>query len=377
MSTEGRPEGVHLCPGHEGRPVSPQGRPKGEYLRSGREGRPVSARCGGRAAVTILALAVLAGCAGVGGVAPPTERVSFDSLDAGAAGAPLRITGLLYRPDGPAPAGGFPAVIALHGCGGMFSDAPGRESVLSLRNAMWKDLLLADGYAVLFPDSFNPRGLRAVCTIRLSERTIVPATRRLDALGALAWLGAQPGIDRTRIALMGFSHGGSTTLATINARDPAVAAFRAATGAPPFFRAAVAFYPGCRISLNAGERWQPAVGTRIYIGELDDWTPAARCAALGEAQKARGAPLDVTLYPDSYHGFDGPPRRLTVLTDVPSGVNPGRGVTLASNQAAGADAKARTRAFLRAQFAVASAQSEDGIIPRAGIGAVTAIAARP
>src|SRR5947208_178068 len=84
-----------------------------------------------------------------------------------------------------------------------------------------------------------------------------------------------PSLDRN--AIVGWSHGGSTALATINARDREVAAFRDKAGAPPFFRAAVAFYPGCGVSLRAGERWQPAVPTRIHIGALDDWTPAKSC----------------------------------------------------------------------------------------------------
>src|SRR5256885_466770 len=95
-------------------------------------------------------------------------------------------------------------------------------------------------------------------------------------------------IARERIAIVGWSHGGSTTLATVNARDREVAAFRDKAGAPPFFRAAVAFYPGCGLSMRAGEQWHPAVPTRIHIGALDDWTPAKSCVELGEAMVARG-----------------------------------------------------------------------------------------
>jgi dienelactone hydrolase len=302
---------------------------------------------------TAMVAALMAGRAALATL-PPPERVAFDSIDLDANGAPVRLAGLLYRPPEPAPAGGFPAVIALHGCGGLYSAAAGREDEISARHAAWAQELIAEGFAVLFPDSFRPRGLRDICTIAVAKRPLGPARRRLDALAALAWLAAASGIDRERIALLGFSHGGSTTLATINARDRAVRAYREAAGVP-FFRAAVAFYPGCRTYLDAGERWRPAVPARIHIGANDDWTPAAPCALLGEVLALRGEPLEVTVYPDSYHGFDAPGGRRIVRKDVPGGVNPGQGVTVAPNPAAGVEARAKTRAFLRERLAPAVA----------------------
>ena len=282
---------------------------------------------------------------------PVPERVTFASLDRSVAGAPVEISALLYRPEGAAPGYGFPAIVALHGCGGMYSTARGREGTLSLHNLAWAEQLVDAGYAVLFPDSFNPRGRRQVCTVKPTERGIDAATRRLDALGALAWLAARGDVDRDRVALIGFSHGGSTTLAAINARDPAVAAFRGAPGAPPYFRAAVAYYPGCRATLRAGERWQPAIPTRIHIGAADDWTPAVPCVALGAAMQARGEDLAVAVYPDSYHGFDTPGDRRIVRKDIATGVDPAAGVTLAGNPEAAAAAWRRTRAFLQRSLA--------------------------
>ena len=273
-------------------------------------------------------------------------RVSFPSLDRDDGGAPVQIPGMLLLPDGPTPAGGFPAIVALHGCSGMYSVIKGREEHLSDRLAVRAEQFLSDGYAVLFPDSFGSRGRREVCTIKVGDNAITAARRRLDALGALTFLSARPDIARDRVAIVGWSHGGSTALATINARDREVAAFRDKAGAPPFFRAAVAFYPGCGVSLRTGERWQPAVPTRIHIGALDDWTPAKSCVELGEAMVARGEPLKVTVYPDSHHGFDAPNGEVVHRLDVPNGVNPGHGVHVGSNPAARDKANAKVRAFL-------------------------------
>jgi dienelactone hydrolase len=207
------------------------------------------------------------------------------------------------------------------------------------------DLLLGEGYAVLVPDSFGSRGHREVCTAKIGQNPITPMRRRLDALGALTFLTGRSDIARDRIALVGWSHGGSAALATINSRDREVAEFRDRTGGP-FFRAAVAFYPGCSVSLRAGERWQPAVPTRIHIGAADDWTPAKPCVELGEAMAARSEPVKVTVYPDSHHGFDAPNGPVVHRTDVPNGVTPGQGVHVGANPAAREKANAKVRAFL-------------------------------
>lgn len=276
-------------------------------------------------------------------VAP--ERVRFDSLDR-PDGVPVRLEGLLLVPEGAAPQGGRAAVIALHGCGGMYGAAKGREDQLSERHAAQARALVAAGYAVLFPDSFGPRGKRQVCTIPSSERTIRAVQRRLDALGALRWLGRQADIDPSRIALLGWSHGGSTTLATVNAGDPRVAAFREARDAPPFFRTAIAFYPGCSVSLRDA-RWKPAAPLAILIGADDDWTPAAPCEALGVRGRDEKWPLEVVVYPEAHHGFDAPSGTVRPRRDVPNGVKPGAGVHVGPHPKARDEANAKVAAILR------------------------------
>ena len=233
------------------------------------------------AALCALALALPAAAA-----LPVPERVSIPSLERDAAGAAVAIPALYFRPD-VAAGTRVPLVIAVHGCGGMYSAAASRAGQLSERFGAWTELLLRDGYAVLWPDSFAPRARREICTIRTGDRTITAATRRLDVLGALAFAARLPDVDRARIALVGWSHGGSTALATIDAKDAQVAAFRAAPDAPPFFVAAVAFYPGCAGPLRQGARWAPGAPTAIHIGASDDWTPAAPCVELGYAMRER------------------------------------------------------------------------------------------
>jgi len=151
-------------------------------------------------------------CAGLASHACAFTRpldVSFASLDRDAAGAAIALTGMLLLPRKPVPPGGFPAIIALHGCGGMYSTRDGHDKELAERMALRAEMYVRDGYAVLFADSFRARGMREICTIKHGQRTVTAAKRRLDALGALDYLATRREIARDRIALVGWSHGGS------------------------------------------------------------------------------------------------------------------------------------------------------------------------
>ena len=284
--------------------------------------------------------------------------VRFPSLDRDGSGTPVALQGMLLLPRSPMPVGGYPAVIALHGCGGMYSIREGHEQELSERMALRAAIYLRDGYAVLFADSFRARGMREICTIKHGQRTVTAAKRRLDALGALDYLATRREIARDRIALVGWSHGGSAALQAVNARDAFVARFFDKPAAPPFFRAVVAFYPGCATPLKAGERYAPGAPTRVHIGVLDDWTPANTCVDLGVAMAARDEDLLVTTYADSYHAFDSPTGTLTYRIDVPNGVNPGHGVHVGPNPVARDAANASVRAFLRQRLTPDAKPSE-------------------
>jgi dienelactone hydrolase len=213
--------------------------------------------------------------------------------------------------------------------------------------ALRADPLLRDGYAVLFVDSFRARSVREICTVKIGERTIDARKRRLDALGALAYLASRKDMASDRIALLGWSHGGSTALQAVDIADATVAAFAHRDGAPPFFRAVVAFYPGCAMPLRAAARYRPGAPTRIHIGNLDDWTSPQTCVELGKVMAARNEDLLVTTYADSYHAFDSPTGKLVHRIDVPNGVHPGQGVHVGPNPMAREAANRSVRAFLR------------------------------
>jgi dienelactone hydrolase len=201
---------------------------------------------------------------------------------------------------------------------------------------MWGDLLAAKGYVVLMLDSFTSRGVKELCTQKNATRTLKEADRVGDAYAALAWLRERADVDGKRIGLLGWSHGGGSVLATINWAPPQ------GTG----FAAGVSFYPGCTTKAKVPNKFQPYAPLLVLIGDADDWTPAAPCKALTAAVAARGDPMQIVTYPDTYHDFDNPgitEKRLR--KDVPNGVNPGKGVTTAPNPEAREDAKKRVVTF--------------------------------
>lgn len=272
------------------------------------------------------------------------ERVEFDSLDIDAVtGRPVRIQGLLFTPPGAA-AGRRPAVLALHGCGGMYSVLKSKRDALSARHQGMADLLVAEGYVVLFPDSFRSRGVEEICTVESRKRTITQRNRLSDTLGALAWLQRREEVQPDRVAVLGWSHGGSAVLAGLNAKDSKVEGRKAAAD---YFRAGVAFYPGCSDSLSFRPGYSLAAPLTLFIAGSDDWTPPGPCVNLAGRLRDAGEPVEITVYADTYHGFDAPGRaQQRQRLEVPNGVNPGQGVTVGSNPAARSDAYGKLRQFL-------------------------------
>ena len=271
-------------------------------------------------------------------VPPALQLPSGDTRD----GQPVMLTAWWFAapPDaaGESVSGLRPAMVLLHGCGGPFSAGTQR---LSVRMREYAALLNSWGVHVLITDSLTPRGEVELCTQPLGRRQVTQVHRRRDAWAALQWLAAQPGVDATRLGLLGWSNGGSTVLSATNANIPEVAR----QSIRPSL--AVAYYPGCADDERLAYR--PTTALLMMVGALDDWTPPQPCEALAR-RWPEGAPrLDFVSYPGAYHGFDGtaPVRH---RTDVPNGVTPGAGVHLGGHPPSREASRLRLRAFLDQQW---------------------------
>ncbi len=185
--------------------------------------------------------------------------------------------GTLHLPEGRGP---HPAVIVVHGCGGLRPNAD-----------MWARFLKANGYASLVLDGFGPRGVSEICT---NFNRVPPQQRVFDSYAALRYLATRPDIAANRVALMGFSNGAVVVLD---------AASRFWTGqitdTTQRFRAGVALYPECRNRLS-----DYAIPTMIQIGDRDDWTLATSCDQLRQRLQPESQPISLQVYPGGLHAFD-------------------------------------------------------------------------
>ncbi len=220
----------------------------------------------------------------------------------------------------PAGAARGTGVVALHGCGGPFPD----------RDGQWAVALARAGHTVLLPDSFGSRGLGSQCGTR--DRAVTSSgLRRRDAIAAASWLAAQRGVPAGGVALLGWSDGGSTVLATA----------KAAPDVPRgLVRSFVALYPGCGATARSRD-WRPLARGMILIGEADDWTPAAPCR---EVAARFSREIAFVVYPGAYHDFDAPGRPVRVRSGTASTASGTAHV--GTNEPARQDALARVPAFL-------------------------------
>lgn len=240
------------------------------------------------------------------------------------------LDGLLFRPDGPGP---HPAVVALHGCGGL----EGARGALSARHADWGERLVRQGFLVLFPDSFGSRGLGSQCRVR--DRAIRASRERIDDVkAALAYLAARRDVDARKINLLGWSNGGSTAIYAVQPRH--------APRGKIDFAAAVAFYPGCRL-LDQRQNWRTRVPLLVLSGEADDWTPADTCVSLVSRARRAGDAAEIVTYPGAYHNFDAPGLPVRVQRGLAFTGDGSDAAHSGTNEPARADAIARVPAFFR------------------------------
>lgn len=193
----------------------------------------------------------------------------------------------LFKPEG---AGPFPTVIALHGCGGL----GGRSDPVLPRYREWADRLLRAGNAVLLPDSYGSRELGPQCRVK-EMRVKARRERVTDIAASRAWLMKQNWVARNRVSLIGWANGASALLWAVRPQSTA-------RDAGPDFRAAIAFYPDCRISAGLG--WSTRVPTLVLIGANDDVSSPPACRQMVDGAHGRSALARIVVYPGAYHDFD-------------------------------------------------------------------------
>src|SRR5215470_7363864 len=258
------------------------------------------------------------------GALPAT--VNFPSMD-----GKTSLIGYLFIPAQPR-AARSPAVVMMHGRAGPYSanvkkGGPYNASTLSKRHKMWGRSWSALGYVAVLVDGFSSRGYpggfgQGTYSDRpdaVNEVTVRP----LDAYGALAYLRTRSDVAGDRIALQGWSNGGSAALAAMAVDAPGLAS--SAMG----FRAALVFYAGCGLRGHFdAQGYRPYATVLVFHGTADEETSPQLCRRLVERSRSRGGDISLKLYPGASHSFDDPGRQKEP-----------------ANRAATADAKASAQAL--------------------------------
>lgn len=233
------------------------------------------------------------------------ERVTFASAD-----GRTTLVGYVFMPKGPH-GSRAPAVVMMHGRAGAYSSAANGKydaSTLSKRHQQWGHIWAQQGYLAIMVDGFGPRGYptgfpRFSYDSRPDELNEV-TVRPLDAYGALAYLRTHSDVVADRVALQGWSNGGSATLATMSVTAPGITAPTPSTG----FRAGLALYPACGLNGQFAEGIKPYAPVRVLHGSADEETSPRRCAEFVAKSQAIGGDIQFQLYPGATHGFDDPNR---------------------------------------------------------------------
>ncbi len=196
---------------------------------------------------------------------------------------PVTVKAELFLPDGIA--GRVPAMVIHHGSGGVSNN----------REYAYAREITKMGVAAIIPDSFTPRGVKNTVE---DQSTVSTNDMIADAFGALKSAAAHPRLDPARIGITGFSKGGGVAMRT----GLEVIARRHAKGGPRF-ALHVAFYAGCdTIYHNMRTTGAPML---VLIGGADTYVGPERCVDAVGRMRAAGSTVDMIVYPNAQHGWDG------------------------------------------------------------------------
>jgi len=192
--------------------------------------------------------------------------------------------GRLFLPpeaDGPAP-----AVILLHGAGG----------VSYARELTYARQFAARGWAALVVDAFGSRVEPGTgFTERLLE--VTEAMFLADAYAGLRFLQEHPQVDGDRVALIGFSYGGMAATYALHAQVRTIYA-----GEDERFRAHVAYYAPC---IARFERVETTGAPFLMLyGTGDAIIDPAQCAAVADDLEEGGSRVRVEVYEGAAHRWD-------------------------------------------------------------------------
>lgn len=177
-----------------------------------------------------------------------------------------------------------PAVIILHGAGGV------NDHYFDVA-----DMLNEMGIAAFVVDSFETRGiLTGVDILKKLFRSY--SNRISDAYAALELLSTHPKIDKSKIAVLGYSHGAKVALFVASEK------IRLSFIADDLqFAASIAYYPGCLPQIKDIDFTNAPI--LMLLAEKDNICPVGACLDYAKRIKNSGSDVKAIVYKGAHHGF--------------------------------------------------------------------------
>ena len=205
-----------------------------------------------------------------------------------------KLDALLFAPPGPGP---HPAIVALHGAGGIFP-----------YQLWWARELSKKGNTVLFIDHYCTRG--HLCEhatddsdsnrgdIMRDWQQVSPRQRAMDAAAGYVWLSKQNNIRRDKIGLVGWSWGGTAALFVHKVS-------RRLSLPNGGFKATIAFYPNMKYVIDKPQwkRTGPIEQPILILYGKDDFLESDEAY---DALKSSGfpGPIKILGFENAYRKFD-------------------------------------------------------------------------
>ncbi|MDN3653827.1 dienelactone hydrolase family protein [Thalassotalea ponticola] len=195
--------------------------------------------------------------------------------------------GTLYFPENASELEPVPAMIILHGSGGIREER--EQGYVKLFNKL--------GIAAFVLDYYTPRGVTndhkyLQKTLSASETDIV-----VDAYNALKVLSTHPRIDATRIGVTGYSYGGMATRYTMDARVKSILAPE-----HPGFALHADFYGPCHQTLGSNQT--TAKPYLAIFGDSDNSVNPTLCSQVHQALEDAGSDVEVLIIAGAGHAWE-------------------------------------------------------------------------
>lgn len=195
--------------------------------------------------------------------------------------------GTLVLPDGVSADAPVPAIVILHGSGGI---TEGRED-------RYAKLFAENGIASLTVDYYSPRGVTEDTPYVMKTMITTEVDILADAYSALKVLGTHPAIDASRIGVTGYSYGGMATRYVLDDRLKAIMA----PDVPPF-ALHMDIYGPCHQTLgHTGTTGAPYLAIH---GDNDNSVDPALCQEVYKDIKAAGSTVESHVMPGAGHAWE-------------------------------------------------------------------------